>query len=357
MPRSCLPTPPGTTLSMRGAVRLAARYPGTARSRWIVVDIGPTSGIGFCLPNLALFPLGSIKLPLWCDLCPILRLCKPKQRLFPAFSSLSASPGASAFRRACLPRHAVEPEHREASRVKTGVVMNVRKSTRMVRLMGPTLGLLLTVWAPAAVALTATLTAAVHLRAGPSIEYPSVAMIPAGTPVEVFGCEAGYNWCDVQIGADRGWVDAVFLQAPAPNGPLVIANSAVVLGIPTVSFAFNTYWGNYYVGRPWYSRRDRYFDYWNRYPHGRPPPTYRPPAPRPPVRPPSGVRPPPRPPGNARPPAGGRPPPGSGKPPGGSKPPGSGKPPAGDRPPKDRDRPGQTIAARGPEVLHEVFVE
>jgi uncharacterized protein YraI len=146
--------------------------------------------------------------------------------------------------------------------------------------------------------------------------YPSVMVLPPGSVVEVFGCEQAYNWCDVQMGAERGWVDAAFLQAASASGPVVVADSAAVLGIPTVSFVFNSYWSNYYVRRPWYARRAYYYNYWNRYPHGFPPPIYRPP-PRPPV--------------NVRPPGGGRPPPGSGRPPGG-RPPGDGKPPPTPRP-------------------------
>jgi uncharacterized protein YraI len=113
--------------------------------------------------------------------------------------------------------------------------------------------------------------------------------------VQVFGCEEGYNWCDVHMGAERGWVDAAFLQAPAPSGPVVIATSPAVIGVPVVTFSFNTYWSSYYAGRPWYARRAYYYNYWNRYPHGRPPPIYRPPPPiyrPPPPRPPPGTRPP-----------------------------------------------------------------
>jgi uncharacterized protein YraI len=44
--------------------------------------------------------------------------------------------------------------------------------------------------APAGVAaVTATLTAGLHLRAGPDIVYPSVMMLPPGAVVQVFGCE------------------------------------------------------------------------------------------------------------------------------------------------------------------------
>jgi uncharacterized protein YraI len=206
---------------------------------------------------------------------------------------------------------------------------------RIVRSSRAALGLLILMWAPAGfAAVTATLTAGVHLRAGPAIGYPSVMLVPPGAVVQVFGCEEGYNWCDVQFGADRGWVDAAFLQAPAPSGPVVIATSPAVIGVPIVAFSFNTYWNAYYVGRPWYGRRAYYYNYWNRYPHGRPPPIYRPPPVYrpPPPRPPPVVRPPPqRPPPGTRPPSGGRPP--GGKPPGGKPPPGGNKPPPGNRPP------------------------
>jgi len=180
----------------------------------------------------------------------------------------------------------------------------------------------------AQIPVTATLTAGVHLRAGPSIFYPSVMILPPGAVVQVFGCEQGFNWCDVQVGFNRGWVDAAFLLAQTPRGPVLIASSPMVVGVPIVPFVFNTYWSTWYPTRPWYARRAHYFNYWNRFPHGRPPPIYRP-RPRPPM-----VRPPPpmaRPP--MRPPVV-RPPPGSVRPPPGSSPPG--------RPPPSRPPPGQT---------------
>jgi len=193
--------------------------------------------------------------------------------------------------------------------------MNARQRTGIIRSSTAALALTLVLWTPAAVAaVSATLTAGVHLRAGPALAYPSVMVVPTGSVVQVYGCEQGYNWCDVQMGAERGWVDAAFLQAAAASGPVVIASSPAVVGVPVVTFSFNTYWSTYYPTRPWYARRAYYYNYWNRYPHGVAPPIYRP---RPP---------PPRPPPGAR-------PPGARPPPNGSRPPGSGKPPPGNRPP------------------------
>ena len=216
--------------------------------------------------------------------------------------------------------------------------------TRALRLLLATGALLWgAAWAPGAFAYTANVVTTVNLRAGPSIEYPMVATLPPGAAVEVFGCEENYGWCDVQLGPDRGWVDAAYLQMAAPSGPVIVADSGVVLGVPIVAFTFGTYWDRWYRGRPWYSRRPYYYNYWNRYPHGRPPP---PPHMRPPMRPPRPpvVRPPyPRPPGTRppnRPPDAGRPPgrPPGGRPPGESRPPGA-KPP-GVGPPPGNGRPG-----------------
>ena len=173
------------------------------------------------------------------------------------------------------------------------------------RLRAVLVGLLLTGGAVPALAFTATLVTNAHLRAGPSVEYPIVAPMPFGAAVEVFGCEENYGWCDVQLGPDRGWVDAAYLQMGSPTGNVIVADGGVMLGLPIVAFSFGTYWDRWYRGRPWYGRRPYYYDYWRRYPHGRPPPPHRPigsppgrppPVARPPVSRPPVVRPPVRPP-------------------------------------------------------------
>lgn len=203
--------------------------------------------------------------------------------------------------------------------------------TRARRLTGIAAGLLVSIWAPAALAaFTANILTTAHLRAGPSIEYPTVSLLPAGAAVMIFGCEVQYGWCDAQLGPDRGWVDAAYLQMNSPGGPLIVADAGVTVGIPIISFEFGTYWDTYYRGRPWYARRPYFDGYWRRYPHGRPPPPPHRPIARPPVRPPPRPQPPASgpPPGNGKPP---RPqPPGSGQPPRDGKPPGNGRPP--DRP-------------------------
>ncbi len=201
----------------------------------------------------------------------------------------------------------------------------------------------LTAWAPAALAAPGEVIATVHLRAGPATEYPAFALLAPGTPLEVYGCEEAYAWCDVQAGPNRGWVDAAYLQMYAGGRPLIVADSGVVLALPVLTFVLDAYWGNYYRGRPWYSQRARYYPIFRRYPHGRPPPPRpRPPAVRPPPRPSPGIRPPrPQPPPAATRPSGGtRPPAGTTRPPGGSRPtPNTGRPAADEANPRPATRP------------------
>jgi uncharacterized protein YraI len=136
----------------------------------------------------------------------------------------------------------------------------------------------------AASAETAYTTKSVNLRAGPSRDYEVVVRAPAGVPVEVYGCVDDWTWCDVSLGGDdRGWVYAGNLEYPYENRRVVVLGHGPLVGFPIVTFSLDSYWDNYYRGRPWYSRRS----YWDR----RPPPAHWIGSPRPSVVRPGVIRP------------------------------------------------------------------
>ncbi|HYP85144.1 SH3 domain-containing protein [Variovorax sp.] len=127
----------------------------------------------------------------------------------------------------------------------------------------------------AAAAQQAYTTDMLNLRAGPGVEYPVVAVLSQGQPLDVMGCQNGYDWCDVVLpDGQRGWVAASFLQFPYQGAPVPLTSYAPVIGVPIVTFALGSYWGSYYRDRSWYNEP--------RWWHGRPPPPspgWRPPPP------------------------------------------------------------------------------
>lgn len=124
----------------------------------------------------------------------------------------------------------------------------------------------------AAMAETAYTNRGVNMRAGPNPEFPLVASLPAGAPVEIYGCVEGYSWCDVAAGPNRGWVYADYLSYPYQNQPITVISGGPAIGIPLITFSVGNYWDTYYRHRPWYGNRS----YW----YGRPANWWYRPAPR-----------------------------------------------------------------------------
>ena len=140
----------------------------------------------------------------------------------------------------------------------------------MKRLIWSTLAMLL-VAAPcvAMAAQDAYVTDDASLRAGPDVDYPLIDVIPAGSEIYVEGCTAGWEWCDVIAGGNRGWVDGYYVEYDYGSRRVLLPDYGARIGIPIISFAIGAYWESHYRHRPFYRDRSR----WYRHPMShRPPP-------------------------------------------------------------------------------------
>ena len=105
----------------------------------------------------------------------------------------------------------------------------------------------------------AVTTQGVNMRAGPDVSYPKVATLGPGVTVDVVGCVDGWQWCDVIVGPNRGFVAAGYLSYRYSNAPVVISQGGPNLGIPLIAFSIGNYWDSYYRGRPWWNERNRWY--------------------------------------------------------------------------------------------------
>ncbi|MGO8087153.1 SH3 domain-containing protein [Rhizobium leguminosarum] len=102
-------------------------------------------------------------------------------------------------------------------------------------------------------------TANVNMRAGPSTRYPAVAVIPAGSSVEIRGCLSDVNWCDVEFYGGRGWVSGQYVQALYQQRRVYVGPQYYrPLDIPMIRFSVDNYWDRYYRNRDFYRDRDRW---------------------------------------------------------------------------------------------------
>jgi uncharacterized protein YraI len=105
----------------------------------------------------------------------------------------------------------------------------------------------------------AVTTGDVNMRAGPGTRFPSVAVIPAGSVVRVYGCLENRQWCDTSFGSARGWVSSRFLDTFYVNN--IYVPYRPLYAYPIVAFDFG-YWDTWYGGYPWYYRDYGYYPRW-----------------------------------------------------------------------------------------------
>ncbi|MGH8149334.1 MAG: SH3 domain-containing protein [Steroidobacteraceae bacterium] len=94
-----------------------------------------------------------------------------------------------------------------------------------------------------------------NVRAGPNREYPLVAQLGSGAPLDVRGCLSDWSWCDASFDGNRGWIYAGGLSFDYQGGRVPLYSYGPSLGLPIVTFSLPTYWNDYYRGRPWYAQR------------------------------------------------------------------------------------------------------
>ena len=102
-----------------------------------------------------------------------------------------------------------------------------------------------------------------NVRAGPDTAYPVVAVLGAGSPVDVVGCVGDYLWCDVIFGDNRGWVSSRALQYVYQSRRVPLYEYGATLGLPILGFSLFNYWDDHYRSRSFYRDRPR----WQNAPH------------------------------------------------------------------------------------------
>jgi uncharacterized protein YraI len=107
-------------------------------------------------------------------------------------------------------------------------------------------------------AYEAFITSGAALLAGPAPDYPPVADLSPGEPVQVYGCLDGYGWCDVSFQGYRGWFDGRLLAYPYQGIRVPLAGFGAQVGVPVVIFSVEDYWGRFYRDRPFYRDRARW---------------------------------------------------------------------------------------------------
>ena len=120
--------------------------------------------------------------------------------------------------------------------------------------------LVMLVGAPSNAQQLAYVSTEVNLRAGPSGDFPVVAILGGGVAITVEGCLGDYRWCDVSVGPHRGWLYAANIVYPYQGNHVPLLSYGAAIGIDVIGFSVGSYWDDYYRARSWYPQRQRWID-------------------------------------------------------------------------------------------------
>ena len=115
-----------------------------------------------------------------------------------------------------------------------------------------------------AAAANAYTTGNVNSRAGPSVNFPRVATLPAGVAVTIHGCVSDLGWCDTSWRGQRGWVSGRYLEYLYDDRRVIVQDYGRRIGLPIITFQFGNYWDRHYADRAWYRDRPRWRERWQR---------------------------------------------------------------------------------------------
>ncbi len=102
------------------------------------------------------------------------------------------------------------------------------------------------------------------LRAGPGANFPALATIKGNPSIDIYGCTAGGNWCDVGYRGVRGWGNGKNMVGEFRAKRYSVNRYQERLGVPVVEFNQSRYWNDNYRDRPFY-RTTTYWSHGERY--------------------------------------------------------------------------------------------
>src|SRR5512146_3546671 len=74
-----------------------------------------------------------------------------------------------------------------------------------------------------------------NVCAGPDRQYPLVAQLGRGAPLDVHGCLSDWSWCDVSFDDSRGWIYAGGLSFVYQGERVPLYSYAPRLGLPIIT--------------------------------------------------------------------------------------------------------------------------